>query len=349
MAIPDDPLFTQSRLDQLNAGLRALALSSDATGEMASYLRVNAGTVAEWCYVNDTIIEEVEQEVERTRTVRVLNTIKWEDAGYTRDDMLDIIEDSRRNFTVSKIKAVLRSDYGIIIPKNYTKADIIAYMRRGRSDWKKSALGDFMDRIQPRTVAELEEETFVEVQTVRRRRRLPDALDPEIYLGKLLSFFSRGTQARMRADLVLALNGEVTQTPQAGEREATFLRRATSLYKAEEFTLWPLRLGHSSTFNWPDPFTAEMWFRATLMPGPDVGVRGTDVALTRWFIQVEYYQIYEAVELFHSSGWPRRLAPKTTRARTEEEKEAKIREKEGYAAWRRERARKSRQKRKANR
>lgn len=350
MAIPSDPLFTAQFLVALNGGLRTLALPSEAIEEMADYLGVDEDLVSEWCYVNNTIIEEVEEEVEVTRTVRVLNTIKWEDAGYTREDMLDIIEDSRSNFTIAKIKNVLRRDYNIKIPKNYKKADIIAYFRGGRRDWKKSSLGDLMDRIQPRTVVELQEETETEVQTVQRERRLPDALDPEIYTGRTLSQFARGTQNRMRADLVLALNGEVTQTPQAGEREATFLRKASSLEQAEETTLWPLRWGHdlSTGREWPDEFVAEMWFRATLIPGPDVGASSRR-GLNNWYIQVEYYQIYEAVELFSSSGWPTRAKPKATRARTADEKLARIRDKEGYEAWRRERTKKARQRRKANR
>jgi hypothetical protein len=326
MALPDDPFFDAQTLSTYNARLRSLGMGPRAEKEIAAYLGVGANTVRAWFFPQKT--------QQGPATVQIV-VVPWEGFG-SKAELINIVSRSRSNFKRSDVLDYFNNALGYRLAKGTTKADLVAIMRA--PSFRKSLVGNLMDAIFPR-----EQET----QAPGRVLTLPDMLDPSDYLNQNLSAFPRGQLLRQKADLALALLGEVVQTPQDGVEESAFLLRAASLQEAEDVYLWPLRVGYGSA-GWLSPFIAEMWFRAELTPGPELGKSAPagdrNAPMLNWVIKVDYYRVYEATDLEFTSGWPTRDDLPDRNKRTKQQIEDKIKEKAEWEAYKKAKAKKRRDK-----
>lgn len=336
MAIPENPLFTANLIASYSARLRKLALPSRVYPEIAEYLPEKLDTVKAWFF--PTAWTQA-QTVTKTRVVTRRYTIKkrvkaltprsWGE-DYTKAQLLTVLKRSSRSGT-----GITQRELAAYFKKHSStkRADLVALAAK----LTKPQVAQIFDTLRPqteetyKTVAEVidrdEEETYTETIPAQR---LPDALTEEEYLGRLLSSFPRGQYLRKKADLVLALLGEVRQIPQDGVDEGSFRVTASSLYDAENAQIWPARCG--TGFD-GDPFLNEMWFRITLLPWE-----------SSWRLEVDYLRVYEAVELETSTGWPNRADLPNAPKRSAETLEERRRQKAEYESWRKAQDKKKREK-----
>lgn len=357
MAIPHDPYFLGKTtlapkgeiqplsLASLNHRIRRLGLPVAAHTEIASYLGTGINVVTSWFYAQATIQQT--QTVTRKKPVRRMVTqtvtVPWA-RDFSRTDLLRTMQNSRKVFTRETLLDALRTGFGLDYPVKTTKDSLIYTLETTRS-WTKDRIGSLMDSIRPREiqVERAVTETIEVEEEITVTKRLPDMLSEEEYAGFHLSDFDRDTYLRKKADLALALLGEVTQTPQDGVEEGFFLLKPNNLMHADDVYLWPLRVGFGDpdTPFWMAEFISEMWFRAHLTPGPDIASKTGN----RWYITVAYYKVYEARELKSTHGWPERDPPEKVRPRTEKEMEEKIKQKKEWEEYLRKRQQKKNEKR----
>ncbi len=198
--------------------------------------------------------------------------------------------------------------------------------QRVAANYTREEVGKYLDRMIPLSIT-----TTKPMQLVRR----PDILEGAEYQnkkGSLLSQFGRGHYLRKKADLVLALLGRVYQTPQEGQGSDSFFFDGGDLADAEA-QIWEARKG--SGFD-GDQFLNEMWFRITAKPFEDF-----------WRLTVDYLQVYEAEVFEHTEGWPTRDKAGEGQKRDQATIEDKLRRKQDYEAWLKEKRKKARQKREA--
>lgn len=305
MAIPDNPRFTAQNIAEYSRRVRSLSMPDRVYEEIASYLNVEEGLVREWLFASETVTGADEEE-------KVV--ISW-GKDYSKPQLLAIID---AGLPLSQLRPFLIARR-YTVPTRTTKAQVMALLGTRRKD----ELAGFLDALRPR-----QKVTIKKGRTVR----LDDILTEEDYLGRQLSEFPRGKHLRKKVDLVLALLGEVRQTPQSGIETDSFGRTGATLREIENGEIWPLRQGIGVG---GDPFLNEMWFQIILKPKQDY-----------WEIAVWYVRVYEAAELFHTTGWPERdQIDDNGEVRSLEDMEEILRRKMEYEEYLKAKRRKARAKR----
>jgi hypothetical protein len=259
MAIPDDPYFSQSELMRLNSAFRLLGLSKSAQTQIASY-------------IDDPSIKQPQvQAWLAPRTGAGLAGPPWAD-DYSRAEMLAILARLSRE----ELRAA-GNKRGFRFLVRATRAEMVAALTKKKN---KFEVGAILDDLRPRQAAQ------------------QDALPEDIYFMSYLSWFWRGTIARRRADVVLALLGEVKQNPEGGGNSVIFLQAGyDTIDDAEEGIIWPLRFGSYKGAS--GMYLREAWHRITLTKEP-----------RRWLVTVEAYTDTsdpdQGVFRDTGTGWPTR-------------------------------------------
>lgn len=310
MAVPDNPLLDASRVLSLSRIVRGVPLPARAVPEIAEYLGVSVELVREWLNASEIIVVPAQ---------KINVPAPWA-KDYTKPEMLSTL----RRIPRGDIFPVLLS-YGWKIPARSTKEQVLSVLA-GR---RKEELGKYLDVLRPRTTITTQPATT---------RRLSDMLTEEEYGGRLLSQFPRGKYLRKKADLALALAGEVFQTPQDGHEEGSFQGpTAIDLRTIENAEIWPARQGEGFG---GDPFLNEMWFKITLR-----------AVQSYWQIFVDYLLVYdvEGDDFEATTGWPTRESPKAGRQRSQATIDEVLKRKQEYEEWKKAKKKRQRDKRKGKR
>jgi hypothetical protein len=332
MAIPDDPHFDSQTIADLSRRFRRLSLPDRAVREIASYLDelahpVDTVLVSEWLFGSPVVITQAVTTTVMTQK-QTVTISKWID-DFSRAEMISILRQRGgrgRGISEGELRATL-SAQGLDFTVATSKGGIVGWL----ASQPTLFVGGLMDTLRPRRVVTV---TRVPVTTTTpaSTRRLPNVMTNEEYLGHGLSHFRRGRYLRKKADLVLALLGEVTQAPQAGQEEATFVRGLLNLKEMEDAEIWPARKGVGFG---GDAFLNEMWLRIVMYPKEDA-----------WQIRVTYLQVYEAEQLSHTVGWPTRAGVKKHAVRSQATIDEILRRKMEYEAWKKAKRKKAALKRK---